>query len=350
MNQYLIRWILISIIFLLGSSKTFAQKKEVYETAIGFYNLENLFDIYDDPKKFDEDFTPSGDNKYTKEVYEKKLLNLSKVLSDLATDHITTGPALIGVAEIENNQVLKDLLATSSLKDKGWKSICIQGPDVRGINVGLIYNPQLFKIIEAKSHLVDITSDNKKEHTRDILQVTGVLIGDTIDVLVGHWPSRRGGEAASQWKRERAASVCRRIKDEIIAANPNARIVIMGDLNDDPVSPSVEKVLGAKGQEKNVQQGELFNPFYSYYKKGIGTLGYRDSWNLFDQIIISSGFLNKKDPSWTFKSAHIFSRNYLKNQFGQYKGYPHRSYVGTTWMDGYSDHFPTYIIISKEKK
>lgn len=328
----------------------YTQKTEYYVTSLAFYNLENLFDTEDNPKKYDEHFTPSGEYKYTQEIYKKKLHNLSKVLSEIATDQVPGGPALIGVAEVENNRVLKDLLSTPLLKERAWKSICIEGADVRGINVGLIYNPNLFKITEAKSHYVDLDVNGKKEWTRDILQVTGLLIGDTIHVLVCHWPSRRGGEGASQWKREKAASVCKRIKDEIVALDPGARVIIMGDLNDDPVSLSVEKVLEAKGEVRDVGTGELFNPFYMFYKKGMGTLAYNDSWNLFDQIIISSAFIHADDLSWKYRQAYIFNKNYLRNQFGQYKGYPHRSYTGTTWTDGYSDHFPTYILISKEKK
>lgn len=341
---------LVFIYLIVNVQQTSAQKEEKYLTAIAFYNLENLFDIYDDPKKYDEDFTPTGAYKYTEEVYQKKLDNMAKVLSEIATDKLPEGPAIIGVAEVENITPLRDLLAMPKLKQRGWKAILIEGPDARGIDVGLIYNPKFFKVIEAKSHFVNIENNESKSKTRDILQVTGVLLGDTLTVLVGHWPSRRGGEAASQWKRARAAQVCKDIKDSLVAANPNARVVIMGDLNDDPVSPSVAKTLGAKGDKDAVEKGGLFNPFYDYFKKGIGTLGYNDGWNLFDQIIISSGFIQGADDGWQFKEAKIFDKNYLRNQFGKYKGYPHRSFEGSVWIDGYSDHLPTYIYITKTKK
>lgn len=338
------------VLFISNANALFSQKKDHYLVAIAFYNLENLFDIYDDPKKFDEDFTPKGTYKYTEEIYKKKLQNLSRVLSEIATDKIPEGPSIIGISEIENDKVVKDLLQTPLLKYRGWRCIVIEGPDVRGVDVGLIYNPRHFQVIEAKSHLVLLEENGKRIHTRDILQVTGTLMNDTITVLVGHWPSRRGGEAASQWRRVAAAQVCRDIKDSIVKINPHARVIVMGDLNDDPVSYSVVNTLGAKGEKKKVETGEFYNPFWAYYKKGLGTLGYNDSWNLFDQIIITSGFLNKqKDTGWTFLEANIFKRNYLINQFGQYKGYPHRSFVGTKWVDGYSDHFPTYIYIVKEK-
>lgn len=343
-------WIYLLIIFTLSTTARLnAQKGDRILTSIAFYNLENLFDIYDDPNKNDDDFTPEGSYKYTEDIYRNKLENLSKVLSEIATDKLPDGPAIIGVAEVENIHALRDLIAMPKLKDRGWKALLIEGPDRRGIDVGLIYNPKYFKVLEANAHYVDIEKDGNKAKTRDILEVKGLLLGDTITVLVGHWPSRWGGEAASQWKRIRAAEVCKRIKDELVAQNPNARIIIMGDLNDDPVSPSVAQTLNAKGKMEEVEAGGLFNPFWAYFKRGIGTLGYNDSWNLFDQIIVSSGFLHD-DKGWKFKEAFIFDKNYLKNQFGRFKGYPHRSFVGTVWQDGYSDHFPTYIYITKEKK
>lgn len=345
----ILHFLALLIVSMLLAHTSSAQQKERYITAIAFYNLENLFDTEDDPDKYDEDFTPTGAYKYTQEIYKKKLENLSKVLSEIAIENVADGPAIIGVAEIENHQVIKDLVAMPLLKDRGWRTIHIEGPDRRGIDVGLLYNPKIFKVIEAKSHTVYLTKNDKREYTRDILQVKGLLLDDTIDILVGHWPSRRGGEAASQWKRAAAARVCKDITDEITVLNPHARVIVMGDLNDDPVSPSVAKILEAEGNKNKVKPGGLYNPFMSYFKKGIGTLGYNDSWNLFDQIIISSGFIQGQSSGWKFKEAKIFNKNYLKTQFGKYKGYPHRSFSFSTWIDGFSDHFPTYIYIVKDK-
>lgn len=343
---------LLSICVLLLSCTQWSIAQQRYVTTVAFYNLENLFDTENDPKKFDDDFTPTGSYKYTEAIYQKKLQNLAKVLSDIATDVTKVGPSIIGVSEIENDKVLKDLIQQPAIRDRKWRSIVIEGPDARGVDVGLLYNPAHFKVLEANSHFVDIRKDAAKSYTRDILQVTGLLFGDTVTVLVGHWPSRSGGEAASQWKRAKAAEVCKRITDSIVALNPNNRVIIMGDFNDDPVSPSVAKVLNAKLNIKDVQPGGIFNPFYALYDKGIGTLGYQDRWNLFDQIVITSGFLksNESDNNWKFKSAHVFKKKYMINQFGQYAGYPHRAFVGSTWMDGYSDHFPTYIILEKKGK
>lgn len=337
---------LISALFLVPNVK--AQKKDYQITAVAFYNLENLFDTVDDPKKFDEEFTPNGANHYTEAIYAKKLQNMAKVLSLIATDKIPEGPALIGVSEIENDKVLQDLISEPALKSRGWRIVHFESPDVRGIDVAMLYNPKMFKVLDAQSLNVDIEENEKKEYTRDILYVTGLLGDDTVSVFVNHWPSRRGGEAASAWKRAKAASVCKEIIKAKVKENPNYKCIIMGDLNDDPVSPSVAKTLGAIGEKSKLKPGGLYNPWISFYKKGLGTLGYGDSWNLFDQIIISQAFLNKNAGGWQFYQADVFKRAFMISNFGKFKGYPHRSFSNGVWIDGYSDHFPTYIYFIKE--
>ncbi len=326
-----------------------AQTKQHQIISIAFYNLENLFDTDDDPKRRDEDFTPTGSYRYTEELYKKKLQNMSSVLSKIAVEKTPDGPAFFGVAEVENERVLRDLVKEPELKNRNYQIVHFESPDLRGIDVGLLYNPSLFKVLEANAMPVVLNKNNKREYTRDVLYVKGILAAtDTVHIMVGHWPSRRGGEAASAWKRGIAAQVCRDKANEIFQKDPNAKVVVMGDLNDDPVSPSVTKVLGATGNEADAKSASFYNPWMKLYKKGIGTLGYNDSWNLFDQIIISSAFLSKEQSGWRYYSAEIFKRNFMISQFGQYKGYPHRTFSGSTWIDGYSDHFPTYIYLVKE--
>jgi hypothetical protein len=178
--------------------------------------------------------------------------------------------------------------------------------------------------------------------------VYGIFNGEGLYVFVNHWPSRRGGEEASAPFRAIAAGVCRHAIDSIIGLNPNAKIVLMGDLNDDPVSPSVAVVLHATGDPKQVQRGDLYNPWVGYYKQGIGTLAYNDSWNLFDQIMLSSAFLDKNQKGFFFKEAKIFSKPWMIQQSGRYKDYPKRTYDFNKYIGGYSDHFPTYIELLKE--
>ncbi len=339
----------IAVILLYCTLQTgFAQKKDFLIQAVAFYNLENLFDTEDDPYKNDDDFTPGGVNGYTEAIYQKKLYNLARVISQLAVAKVPEGPACIGVAEIENDKVLEDLIRQPALKDRNYRYVYFDGPDFRSIDCGLIYNPKYFKVLAASSRTVSIEEKGKKEHTRDVLYVTGVLGNDTTHLLVNHWPSRRGGEAATVWKRAQAALVNKAIVDSLMRVSPYSKIIIMGDLNDDPVSPSVRHTLGAKDERKDVFPGGLFNPWTSFYKKGLGTLAYNDSWNLFDQIIISYGFLQRDMPKWRFYQAEIFKRKFMINQFGKFKGYPHRSFSGNTWIDGYSDHFPTILYFMQE--
>lgn len=337
--------VLLSFLLVCSLYVSFGQKKDFHINAIAFYNLENLFDTINDPDKNDEEFLPSGSYHYTSQIYNNKLHNLATVLSQIAIEKVPDGPAIFGVAEVENVNVLRDLIGQPELKDRKLKIVHFDSPDLRGVDVGMLYNPKYFKVLDAASLPINISENGRQEFTRDILYVEGLLSGDTIHVMVGHWPSRRGGEAASKWKRDLAASVCKKKADAIRAINPNAKIIVMGDLNDDPISPSVAVTLGATDKEASIKTGNFYNPWISYYKKGIGTLGYNDSWNLFDQIMLSSAFLKSENGGWQFYKAEIFNRTFLKSQFGQYKGYPHRSFSGTTWINGYSDHFPTYIYL-----
>jgi predicted extracellular nuclease len=327
-----------------------AQKKNYKVVAVAFYNLENFFDPADDPSRYDEDFTPSGANAYTKEIYKQKAHNMAFAISKLATDMTPDGPAIIGVAEVENDVALNYLISQPEIKNRGYKFVWFYRSDRRGISTALLYNPKYFTVLESESLFVDIEGKNDYEHntTRDILHVTGLLAGDTTHVFVNHWPSRRGGEASSAPLRGIAAGVAKKKIDSLMSVNPNTRVLLMGDLNDDPIDESITKVLGAKGDKEKVKEGGLYNPWVSFYKKGLGTLSWNDAWNLFDQIIISESYINSRNNSWKFYKAEVFNKDFLKENFGQYKGSPHRSYSGNTWLNGYSDHFPTIVYLIKE--
>ncbi len=332
-------------------SQVYAQQKSYEALAVCFYNFENLFDPYDDPGSWgDNDFTPGGAYHYTEEVYRQKLHNLSFVIKQIGATLTPDGPALIGTAEIENSRVLADLTAQLQIRDRGYRFIHFDGPDHRGIDVALLYQARYFLPLAARPLPVDISRTGEKGgRTRDILYVNGVLAGDTVHVLVNHWPSRRGGEAASAPLRAIAAGVAKRLIDSLMHDNPDARVILMGDLNDDPVSPSVVKVLGATGDKTKLTAAMLYNPWVQFYKKGIGTLGYNDSWNLFDQIIISGKWLHRDETRWRYYKSEVFNRPFLKSRSGRYKGYPHRSFEGGRWANGYSDHFPAVIYLIRKK-
>jgi hypothetical protein len=315
---------------------------------IGFYNVENLFDIYDDPEINDTEFTPEGQNRYTAEIYQEKLGNLAKVISELGTEITPDGLSILGLAEVENRKVLEDLSQEPLIKDRNYQIVHYDSPDRRGIDVALFYNPKYYQVSGSRSiPMLIYREDGSRIYTRDILHVTGLYDGEPLHVLVNHWPSRRGGEAATQPYRNAAALACKQVLDSLSADNPNAKVIIMGDLNDDPISPSVRQVLGAVRNKEQTKPGGLFNPMFDYYKKGIGTLAYRDAWSLFDQIILSYGLVNPKAGGFQYYKTRIFNEPYMVQKSGHFKGYPFRTYAGSEYLGGYSDHFPVYVVLVK---
>lgn len=338
----------VLLICILLSSKLCAQKTNYQINAVAFYNLENLFDTINDVNKNDEEFLPDGGYHYTSIVYKEKLHNLATVIQKLGTEYVPQGVAFLGVSEVENNSVLVDLVNEPELKNRNYQSICFYGPDARGVNAGFIYNPGYFKMISAKTFRVDLSSI-ENHATRDVLLVAGIMSGDTVFVLVNHWPSRSGGEAASAPKRAIAADVNRKVIDSLLKENAGSKIFVMGDLNDDPTNISVAKHLGSTGDKEAVSAKKMYNPWTNYYKKGIGTLGYDDSWNLFDQIIISKDIVNNS-TSWRYYKSEVFNKDFLIEKYGQYKGYPKRAFVNGNWNNGYSDHFPVVMYLVKPAK
>ena len=326
----------------LGLS-SYAQNKPLNAYVIGFYNLENLFDTIDDPIKNDAQFLPNGDYAWGTMKYTNKLQKMAYAISQMPKNL-----AILGVSEIENINVLEDLVKEPAISNRNLKPILVEGPDKRGIDVGLLYNSKLFSPTNVTSTRVE--SELENFFTRDQLCVSGILDGEEIHVIVVHWPSRSGGQQRSIPRRAEAARTTKHICDSLFAINPDAKIVIMGDLNDDPIDPSVTKELGAKSKIEETKKSELFNTTYAFYKQGIGTLAYKDQWNLFDQVIISQAWLNKNRETLSYWKTEIFNKDFLKQQEGKYKGYPLRTHASGVWTNGYSDHFPCLIWIVKYKQ
>jgi Endonuclease/Exonuclease/phosphatase family len=343
---------LVFLAFFCTSGFVFAQPGKDYKVAsIGFYNLENLFDTIDSPTTNDADFLPNGRLYWDTKKYVSKMTNLSKVISQLGTELSPDGVALLGVAEIECRKVLEDLVAQPGLKERNYQIVHYDSPDERGIDCGLIYQAKYFKVLGSRAVPVAL-KDSKTgvvDFTRDILYVAGTFDGEPLHIMVGHWPSRRGGEAGSGWMRAAAAAVCKNLSDSIQAINPNAKILIMGDLNDDPDNKSLTQVLKARRETTNLKKDELYNPMYDLYKNGDGTLAYKDSWNLFDQMILSKGLVDKSTGGWQLYKAQVFRQPWLLQTEGAFRGYPFRTYVGDIFINGYSDHLPVYLFFLKKK-
>ena len=328
-----------------------AQEKKIFKIhTIAFYNLENLFDTINDPLKFDES-SPIMEIKWNREkVYKKKVKNMARVIADIGTKETHNSPVIIGVSEVENRTVLEDLVNDSILLKKDYGIVHYSSPDVRGIDVALLYQKQFFTPITTSSHELKIYDDatRKRVYTRDQLLVSGNLDGDLIHIIVNHWPSRSGGEARSRPRRIAAAKLTKHIVDSLQIIDPYAKILIMGDLNDNPTNNSIKDVLKTEKDKGKVLFKGVYNPFENFFKKGLGTTGYRDSWSLFDQIMITKPLLKNDYSSYRFYKASIFNENYLTQKDGQYKGYPYRSFGNGGFTDGYSDHFPVYIYVIKE--
>jgi hypothetical protein len=342
--------ILFSLTFALVLFTGFSQEKSYNITCIAFYNLENLFDTINDPDKNDEEFLPTGKNLWTGDKYKEKLSHMADVITQIGDEYIKGGPVCIGVSEVENIGALTDLANQPKMKASGYVPVLLEGPDRRGVDVGFLYRKDLFTLISYTSHRL-VVADQPDFKTRDQLLVKGIILSDTVHFIVNHWPSRSGGEKRSAPMRAAAAQLARTTVDSIMNVNPNAKIFIMGDLNDNPTNASVLKVLKGAGDQKTAMElTGLFNPMYNMFKKqGIGSNAYRDGWSLFDQIIISKGLLGDDKSTLKMYKTLIFNRNFLKQTEGSFAGYPFRTFVGGNYMGGYSDHFPAYMFLIKEK-
>lgn len=346
----LVSGFLILVLFAGCTKKTSTgsnEKVNVQLACVAFYNLENLFDTIHNEGVNDYEYTPTGANKWNGFKYNEKLKKMSYAISQIGLDQSPLGAAIVGVSEIENRGVLEDLVAMPAIADRSYEIVHYDGPDRRGVDVALLYNPRLFVVSNSVSH--PFRDENDPNFlTRDQLLVSGYLLGEKIHVIVNHWPSRFGGEVASRPKRVGAAKVTKSIVDSIYRIEPKAKIIIMGDMNDDPTNESTAVVLNAKKNAEDVQKGGLFNPMWSIFDRGIGSLAYQGQWNLFDQIIISYDLLNAPRTELKFWRAEVFNASFLTHQEGQDKGNPLRTHSRGVWLNGYSDHFPTLIYVVKE--
>ena len=330
-------------------SGVLAQEAKTYKIrTVAFYNLENLFDTVNDSLTFDDDRTPDGKDNWTIERYNHKIYNMSKVLSEIGNPDTQTSPDIIGLCELENRQVVEDLIYHPHLREKDYGIIHYDSPDERGIDVALLYKKEAFLPTSFVSLRLLLTNENDyRDYTRDQLVVSGILDGEEMHFIVNHWPSRSGGEARSKPNRIEAARLNKRIIDSISELSPKAKIISMGDLNDDPIDDSLKKILKTKGKVADLENSDLYNPMEILYKKGIGSLAYRDRWNLFDQIYFTANIVQESPDQYRFWKAGVYSPSYLIDKKGQYKGYPLRTYAGGNYIGGYSDHFPVYIHLIK---
>ena len=314
----------------------FKKKKDQQLYTVAFYNLENLFDTAHDENTLDREFTPTGFKKWTNKRYTKKLFQLAKVIAKIGTTSTDKPPVLVGIAEVENEQVIQDLLATEPLKNIEYGYVHYDSPDERGIDTGLLYLKSNFEVLYSEPVALLVNSlTGVRDTTRDILYVKGKLNGELVHVFVNHWPSRRDGSTETDYKRIEAAKTLRRVMATIEEQEVDPNYIIMGDFNDNPTSESLQTL---------VKDSTLYNPMEKLHAPNQrGSTSYRKHWSLFDQIMVSHNFFNYEKGTHSFAHANIFDDTFLTEFKGKFKGSPFRTYAGKKYIGGYSDHFPVYI-------
>jgi len=353
---FLILFVFVAISMQAQNSRGAAQKNPVYQQSgagkrgedalrVMFYNVENLFDPKDDSAKADEEYVPGGMRGWNSNRLKRKLINISKVTLAVGG---WDPPEIIGLCEVENRMVLYLLTTDTPLKNFGYKIIHRESPDPRGIDVALLYRPEKFRVLYSAPISIRFPFDTASR-TRDILFVKGIACKrDTINIFVNHWPSKFGGAMATIPKRNYVASVLRNNVDSLLAINPYANILIIGDLNDSPMDESVSKVLRAKMDSTGLAPNDLYNMNAGAglsWKKG--TIKFREEWETIDHMIISRPLLSYTTPH----SMQIFDAPFLLQDdeawFGQK---PFRTYYGAKYIGGFSDHLPVYMDFIFQKK
>ena len=359
MKKLLIAVLAVSLSGILSFAGDGLKTRQNY--VIGFYNLENLFDTYDDPAKNDEEFLPDGANKWTEVKYAKKLHNMATVIADMAKAN-GAFHTVLGVSEIENRLVLEDLVSQPELLPARFEIVHYDSPDARGVDVGLLYRPDQFEYVDSESlpfsfegTSVDITLTPEEQErflTRDILMVHGRIAGEDFAIYVAHLPSRVGGKGGDL--RSLGGEIIRKHADGMMRKYPGIKIVIMGDMNDNPFDDSMAKYIGAVKNIEEVPENGFFNPFWQMLDDGYGSIAYRDVWSIYDQIIVNDALTSPREDGLGIQQVDrkghygvVFKRPYMVTQKGYYKGYPFRTFSSGKFINGYSDHFPTYIVVGK---
>lgn len=320
--------------------KTEAKLRDAHETAIAFYNTENFFDTHDNPTKNDDSFLPSFFYGWDQKRYYRKVENISKVIKSMYFDY----PILVGLAEIENKWILKDLINTSHLRDANYDYIHYESNDERGIDVCCIYRKEYIKVLEQEPINIFFEFD-KEDTTRDILYVKCLLNTKQIfHIFISHWPSRAEGQKETEPKRIVVAEVLRSRIDAILSENEKAKVLVMGDFNDYPNDISITKHLGASDSP----DADLYNLAMALEKSGKGSYNHRGDWGMLDQMVISKGLKDRKEGYGVKDNKmYVFRPDWLLFKHDKFGELPNKTYTGRKYIGGYSDHLPVYLILDK---
>lgn len=337
---------LLCALLLLAATAQAQNRAAAHRFRIMSYNVENLFDTRHDAGKNDTEFLPDGDRHWTRSRYDKKLNAIAKVITAVGEGEV---PALVGLVEVENDSVLTDLTQHTPLRGAGYRYVMTSSPDRRGIDVALLYQPGRFEPVSRQSIRIPPLSKSRNA-TRDILHVCGQLQDKSLlDVFVCHLPSRSGGQKETEPYRLLAARTLRHAVDSIMNVRQEAQIVIMGDFNDYPADRALSEVLRAKlSQAGKPQERSLYNllGIRAKKQKGLGSYRYHGSWGLLDHLIVNGRLLRQGGRACHVKSgsADVFRRDFLLEDDTRYGGkQPFRTFRGTKYNGGYSDHLPVYV-------
>lgn len=350
MKRYIILVLLVNlfIINVVSGQDDYVASPDTF--LVGFYNVENLFHPSDDSLHADEDFTPTGLYHWSYKKYYRKISNVAKVLIAMGE---ANPPLLMGVAEIENDLVLRDLCYRSPLKKFGYKYIHHESPDRRGIDVALLYRKDYVQIDTERAVPV-VFPFSPQSKNRDVLYVKA-LIDNTIPlhIFVNHWTSRYSGYAATIPKRNYYAQVVRNLVDSILYVDKTANIIIVGDFNDYATDPSLDEVLHACPIESRHPPDTLYNLMYGFETASgnVGSHKHEDFWGCLDQIIVSNDLLsNRCGLEIVGKEAHIFNASFLlvpDEKYGGYKTY--RTFLGPRYIGGFADHLPVFVKLTRKR-
>ncbi|MFW5820888.1 MAG: endonuclease [Bacteroidota bacterium] len=324
-----------------------AQKRDEKTFTVVFYNVENLFDTIDAPVFEDEEFTPGSEKNWNEDKYNKKLNDIARVLSSVNKKEL---PEVIGLAEIENRKVLEDLISTKDLRRGNYQIIHSESPDVRGIDVALLYRKDELEKVKFETIRIDFPFDSSLT-TRDILHVKGKLIdGRDMHFFVNHWSSRYGGRKESEPKRMYCAVNLRRQIDLLLSRESDPRFIIMGDFNDEPTNRSLLNILLAGNKQKNIEPGDLYNLYYDMHNiEDKGTYFYKGNWNMLDHIICSYNLIDQPGfYSCGYTDGKIFSEDWMMYENEEGIRLPSRSFGGPNYYGGVSDHLPVYVKLTKD--
>jgi hypothetical protein len=318
-------------------------QSQAQQARIVFYNVENLYDTRDDSLTKDEEFLPGGDKNWTYDRFHCKIVRVYKVLVAMGRGEM---PAVVGLCEVENRYVLDRLIYDTPLSRMNYRVIHRESPDARGVDVALLYRPDLFTPDTAEWLRVPLSTG---ETTREILHVTGQLLDDTVHFYINHWPSRYGGAGTSTGKRLAAAATLASSVKKVLVSDPSARIIIMGDFNDEPGDESLLSINKILANPESGGSFSLINLSDNHSFAGLeGTIKHQGTWSVFDQVIVSGSLLdNSAGLNLMSEKAEIFNAGFLLEKDETYTGFkPFRTYLGPGYHNGFSDHLPVSIVLS----